>query len=362
MYAILRTKKIKDNAKFSQMCQHNLRDNNTHEKNIDLSKSHCNEIFIDKLNLSNGREYSKKIQDYYKSKEAKVNKNSVIAMEFVLTASPEFFTDDKKKNEWAKHQLDFIKNEWGDNCKFAIIHKDESTDHIHVVISTEETKTQRFKNRHGEGEKKVTSLNARRFNRKYLIDLQTRYANHNKKFGLQRGVRNSEANHKDLKTHREEVAEAFASDYTQQVNKEIDKRFGGKNFLGMPNKFDAEEIKKGLTPFLNSIVKKQKHLKTKAQGTSPAVHATLLELDAQRLKLSQATGQANALRADYMDAINTKRSDRKKIDALEKELETWKPKVSDVVKSENINLQHQKTIKQEFEPQKQDFVKRIKPK
>ena len=42
----------------------------------------------------------------------------------------------------------------GDNCKLAVIHKDESTDHIHVIISTEETKTQRFKNRYGEGEKK----------------------------------------------------------------------------------------------------------------------------------------------------------------------------------------------------------------
>ena len=59
-------------------------------------------------------------------------------------------------------------------------------------------------------------------------------------------------------------------------------------------------------------MKKQKHLKTKAQGTSPAVTATLLELDAARLKLSQATGQANSLKADYMDAINSKRSDSKK--------------------------------------------------
>ena len=61
-------------------------------------------------------------------------------MEFVLTASPEFFTDDKKKAEWASHQIDFIRKEWGDNCKLAVIHKDESTDHIHVIISTEETR------------------------------------------------------------------------------------------------------------------------------------------------------------------------------------------------------------------------------
>ena len=101
-------------------------------------------------------------------------------MEFVLTASPEFFKNNPKSN-WAQHQLEFIKNEWGDNCKLAVIHKDESTDHIHVVVSTEETKTQRFKNRYGEGEKSVTSLNAKRFDRKYLIDLQTRYAKHNEK-------------------------------------------------------------------------------------------------------------------------------------------------------------------------------------
>ena len=73
----------------------------------------------------------------------KSRKNSVVAMEFVLTASPEFFKNNHKSN-WAQHQLEFIKNEWGDNCKLAVIHKDESTDHIHGGF-TEETKTQRFK-------------------------------------------------------------------------------------------------------------------------------------------------------------------------------------------------------------------------
>ena len=111
-------------------------------------------------------------------------------------------------------------------------------------------------------------------------------------------------------------------------------------------------------------MKKQKHLKTKAQGTSPAVTATLLELDAARLKLSQATGQANSLKADYMDAINSKRSDSKKdCRAREKELERWKPKPprSEVVNGENINLQYPKTQKPDLQSQNQDSVKRIKP-
>ena len=235
MYAIARAKRIKDNGKFSQMCQHNLRDNTNHEKNIDPEKSHKNEIFIDKLNLSNGGEYSQKLENYYKSKDVKSRKNSVVAMEFVLTASPEFFKNNSKSEEWTKHQIEFIRKEWGDNCKLAVVHKDETTKHFHVVVSTEETKTQRFKNRYGEGEKSVTSLNAKRFNRQYLIDLQTRYAKHNEKFGLRRGVKNSEANHQDLKQHRYDVAEAQNADYTKEINSFIDKTFNEKTLFGPKN-------------------------------------------------------------------------------------------------------------------------------
>ena len=361
MYAIARAKRIKDNGKFSKMCMHNLRDDTKHEKNIDPEKSHRNEIFIDKLNLSNGGEYSQKLENYYKSKDVKSRKNSVVAMEFVLTASPEFFKNNPKSN-WAQHQLEFIKNEWGDNCKLAVIHKDESTDHIHVMVSTEETKTQRFKNRYGEGEKYVTSLNAKRFDRKYLIDLQTRYAKHNEKFGLKRGVRNSEANHKDLRQHRKDVADAQNADYTKEINSFINKTFNEKTLFG-PKKYGVDEIKEGLTPFVNKLVKKQKHLKTKAESTSPATYASLLELDKQRLKASEEVGQTRALRADYMDAINSKRSDEKRIAELQEELEKWKPKPQEpqVVKGENLNLQPQKPKKPEFEPPEPSFVNRMKP-
>ena len=117
----------------------------------------------------------------------------------------------------------------------------------------------------------------------------------------------------------------------KEVNGYIDKKFSEKTFLGQPKKYGVDEIKKGLTPFLNNLVKKQKHLKTKAQGTSPAVTATLLELDAARLKLSQATGQANSLKADYMDAINSKRSDnKKKIAELEKRAREMETETSEI--------------------------------
>ena len=173
---------------------------------------------------------------------------------------------------------------------------------------------------------------------------------------MHRGVRNSEANQKDLKQHRADVAEAKNADYTKEVNGYIDKKFSEKTFLGQPKKYGVDEIKKGLTPFLNNLVKKQKHLKTKAQGTSPAVTATLLELDAARLKLSQATGQANSLKADYMDAINSKRSDSKKdCRARRKELERWNRNLRDrrlsMVKTSIYSIQ---------KPKNQIFNHRIK--
>lgn len=341
MYAILRTKRIKDTNKFSQMCMHNLRDRTNNEKNIDSSKSHLNEILVDEFDLQNAKEfntgYAKKLNDYYNKLEIKQRKDAVQAMEFVLTASPEFFekATPKEKENWKKHQLNFARKEFGKNLKLAVLHQDESTPHIHLVISTEITKMQKFKNRYGTCEKKVTSLNAKRFNRSYLKDLHTRYAEHNKEFGLVRGLEGSEATHTDLKTHRTDVKEALNSDYTKQINKEIDKQFGGKNLLGLPNKFTATEIKEGLTPFINKIVKKQKTLKNKVKNTGSAIAGDVEALRQERNNLED-------LKKDYFDGANSYQADKKRIAELEQELKRWKP-------AEN-------TKKPEVQPEKTQFV------
>lgn len=330
MYAILRTKRIKDSQKFSQMCQHNLRDKTEQEKNIDPSKSNLNEVLIDDFDLQSSKEfgggYAKKLTTYYDDLGIKQRRDAVQAMEFVLTASPEFFEKNPgKEKEWVRHQIAFAKKEFGANLKLAVVHRDESNTHIHLAVSTEETKIQKFKNRYGVSEKKVTSLNAKRFNRSYLTDLHTRYAEHNKKFGLRRGVKNSEADHKDLKTHRNDVADAQASDYTKEVNKQIDKAFGGKNLLGLPNKFNADEIKKGLTPFLNTLIKKQKNLKTKASGTSKSVLKSVDELEQERLALETERKNLSELRTEYFDSVKSSREDKAKIEELQQELKQWKP-------------------------------------
>ena len=305
------------------MCMHNLRDKTNKEPNIDQSKTHLNEVLIDKFDLESTKDfgggYAKKLTNYYDSLGIKQRKDAVQAMEFVLTASPEFFKENPKKaKEWVQHQVDFMKKEFGKNLKFAVLHKDESSDHIHFVVSTEITKTQKFKNRHGTCEKEVTSLNAKRFNRNFLIDLHTRYAKHNEKFGLIRGVRGSEADHLSLKEHRKAVSEAETADYAKDVDKQIDKVFGGKNLLGLPKTFNANEIKEGFTPFLNTLIKKQKHLKAKAEKTNKSVIASAQELAKEKQNLAD-------LKSDYFDAVNSKAQDLRTIAELQKELKQWKP-------------------------------------
>ena len=56
-----------------------------------------------------------------------------------------------------------------------------------------------------------------------------------KKFGLKRGVRNSEANHKDLRQHRKDVADAQNADYTKEINSFINKTFNEKTLFGPKN-------------------------------------------------------------------------------------------------------------------------------
>ena len=318
------------------------------EENIDKSKSNQNEILIDEFDLENVKEfggsYSQKIDDYYNELGVKQRKNSVKCLEFVLTASPEFFqkATQKEKENWKKHQLNFARKEFGKNLKLMVLHNDESNMHFHLAVSVEETKTVKFKNRYGEGEKTAVNLNAKRFNRSYLIDLHTRYAEHNKPFGLVRGVRGSKATHTDLKDFRTDVKEALESDYTKQINKEIDKQFGSKNLFGKPNKFTAEEIKEGLTPFINKIAKKQKSLKNKVKNTGLAISGDVEALRQERLALEKELNNLADLKKDYFNGANSYQADQKHIAKLEQELKRWKP-------AENSQ-------KPEASPEKTEFV------
>lgn len=116
-------------------------------------------------------------------------KNAVLAMEAVLTASPEFFEQatPADKQKWLSESISWLKTTYGRNLVSAVLHVDESTPHLHAVILPLD---QRGK------------LNARElFNREHLRHVQQSYPSALKELGLQRGIERSRATHTDLKTY-----------------------------------------------------------------------------------------------------------------------------------------------------------------
>lgn len=249
MFNILRTKKQADNAKITNAIEHNLRLRT--QSNIDLSRTHLNEILVNSLNasLTNASDFQKKLNDFYeKELEIKPKENNVKLMEWVVSASPEFFKKyPEKEKEWVKSQVDFFKKEFGDNVKLAVLHNDESTKHIHFMVSTEEKKVMKYKNQKGEFFKEKWGLNARRFNPEFLKELHTRHAEHNKNFGLSRGVKNSNSKHLSVKDFYKMIDTVQSTNY----EKEIDNLFKTKN---------EEKIRKTMLILVEKISKLKKYL------------------------------------------------------------------------------------------------------
>jgi len=206
-YNIMRTGKIKDRAAITSAAAHNFRIRQ--QGNIDATRSALNQVLWNPMavNLKHADALQKAITGRYEQLGVKERKNSVLAQEFVVSASPEFFEGlpPESVEQWAKHQLKFMQNEFGDNLQIAVLHLDEKTPHLHFLLSCEEKSVKRYKNQKGEFFKEGYSLNAKRWGPDFLKDLHTRHAKHNEILGLKRGKPSSDAVHKPVKEYYAEL-------------------------------------------------------------------------------------------------------------------------------------------------------------
>lgn len=161
------------------------------QSNIDESRSEQNEILYNSLDadMTKATSIQDKLSEFYACLGIKERKDNVLMLEFVATASPDFFKGKtiEQIGRWAADQVKFMKNEFGEQLKFAVLHMDESSPHIHFLISTELKSLKRYKNQKGEFHKETWSLNAKRYDPEFLVGLQDRYAEHNGKWKLRRG-------------------------------------------------------------------------------------------------------------------------------------------------------------------------------
>lgn len=197
MYSITRGAKIKSRGQITAMAEHNFRLRT--QANIVKERTHLNRCLINRLGLGfkKSDELAEKLEKHYENLGAKKRKDSVLMLEFIATASPEFFEGKTAEyiDKWVDHQKKFFEKEFGDNLKLAVLHLDEKTPHIHFAISTENRKRAIYKNRHGQTEKEIVILDAKRWNPSFFKEFQTRFAENNVKFGLKRGNSGSKKVH-----------------------------------------------------------------------------------------------------------------------------------------------------------------------
>ena len=139
----------------------------------------------------------------------KIGKNQVLALHVLMTSDGDALrrlADEGRLDEWAQASVGWAKQTFGeDNVVAAHLHMDEQTSHLHVTvvpIVTAERKKKaseaKAKKRYRTKSKDGPRLSANDImTRDNLIRFQDTYAEAMERFGLERGIRGSEARHVD---------------------------------------------------------------------------------------------------------------------------------------------------------------------
>ncbi len=218
------------------MNNHNERLNNV--LNADPDLKHLNHRY----SAFDGENYKSNlrtdIEGHISINDVSIKKNNVLAIEHLMTFSPDFIdlkkkedekgshtlsgssTDIKKWEDFKKSSLKWLRDRYGkDNIVNISIHYDEKTPHIHAYAVPIKEKTVKWKNKSGEGEKSVKSLCARDYlgGKDKMRDMQDSFHSSVAHLGLERGKKGSLAKHEHIQKYYDRVNEA------NEVEKDIDK-------------------------------------------------------------------------------------------------------------------------------------------
>ena len=168
----------------------------------------------------------------------KIGKNQVLAIRIVLTGTHEDMEQIEKNgrlDEWCQDNIDWLRKTYGaGNVVSAVLHMDEETPHIHAtVVPIVQTERKKQKKEQTVKKRYRTKAPAPRLcadevmSRANLIRYQDTYAEQMAAYGLQRGIKGSEAQH--ISTHeyyRSLIAqgEDLQANVTQLLAKEAEAR------------------------------------------------------------------------------------------------------------------------------------------
>ncbi len=205
-YAILRHAKIKAPLMGAAVA-HNHRTSKVEKCNIDAARTPLNQV------LKGQGTVAERLAEKLKVLTTKVRKDAVVAVELVLSASPEWFdglAKDRaelhghpKFREWVNATMKWARGEFGQNILDVALHMDESSPHMHV-LTVPLTKDGRL------CAKEVTA-------RAEMTRRQDSYAEAMKGFGLSRGDPAKETKRRHIKLTEKPQGGGKASELAAQL-------------------------------------------------------------------------------------------------------------------------------------------------
>jgi len=188
-YAFMSTDKVKTITHLEGKMKHNYRE--IEVPNANPSDWYKNSEIINNGQVDYVEAYRAKIaaSDYYKSHA--VRKDAVKAIEVMMTCSKKD-ADNIDLDLWKKANEAWLKKTFGeDNVISLVYHGDEATPHIHGIVVPMIDGVLKCYEFLGSPQK--------------LAQMQDSYAEAMSPFGLERGLRNSKAKHKDIKKYHAEI-------------------------------------------------------------------------------------------------------------------------------------------------------------
>jgi len=194
-FAIMRCKKLSGMGSVASSLQHCYRDRET--PNADSEQTKYNQCFLsESTDEAMGR-----LRELLPEKR---RKDAVLAIEYVMTASPEWFETATPREQAKFFTLSkmWLEDKYGkDRVVAAVVHRDEATPHLsaYVIPLTEDGR-----------------LSAKEFigSRSKMRDDQTSFAESVSRLGLERGIKGSQATHQTVQHYYESLNKGISKTVT----------------------------------------------------------------------------------------------------------------------------------------------------
>ena len=244
-------------------------------KNTDPTRTHLNRELIQFPDGVRNRTAAIQHRLNTAGLKRKIGKNQVQAIRIVLTGTHtdmEQIEKNGRLDEWCQDNIDWLCKTYGaNNVVSAVLHMDEETPHIHAtIVPIVQTERKKQKKEQTAKKKYRSKAPAPRLcadevmSRANLIRYQDTYAEQMEAYGLQRGIKGSEAQH--ISTHeyyRNLIAqgEDLQANITQLLAKEAEAReviaeaeLAKKDLVRIKVEAKTEELKNSATKTATSVL------------------------------------------------------------------------------------------------------------